>query len=100
MPRLIWSAQAAGDLQRLFEFLADHNPEAARKAMAAIQEGMRTLRQFPEIGRPVEQMDLRYRDWPIGFGSSGYIARYRLEGDALIVLWVRHQREMPWSQDA
>lgn len=98
MPRLIWSAQARDDLLRLYSFLNAHNPDAARKAMGAIRKGIATLNQFPDIGRPVDQMDLVYRDWPIAFGSSGYIARYRVDGDTIIVLLVRHQREMPWDR--
>jgi plasmid stabilization system protein ParE len=38
-------------------------------------------------------MKPEFREWLIDFGSSGYIALYRLEGDTAVVLAVRHQKE-------
>lgn len=38
-------------------------------------------------------MDDRFRDWAIDFGDSGYVARDRLDGQNVIILAVRHQKE-------
>jgi plasmid stabilization system protein ParE len=45
------------------------------------------------IGRPVEEMDPEFREWLIDFGNSGYVRLYRLDGDRVSILAVRHQRE-------
>jgi len=45
------------------------------------------------MGRPVENMADEFRDWIIDFGDSGYVARYRVDGQHLIILAVRHQKE-------
>lgn len=93
MPRLIWSPAALRDVQRLYRFLAPKNPSAATRAAHAIREGMQILAEQPEAGKPMENMASEYREWLIGFGDSGYVAIYRLEGDLAVVLAVRHQRE-------
>ena len=51
----------------------------------------------PQIGRSVEDMPDEYREWLIDFGDSGYVARYRLDGEAVTILAVRHQKEVGYS---
>ena len=97
MPRLIWSPAALRDVQRLYRFLADKNPTAATRAAQVIREGMRTVAEHPLSGRPVDDMDPAFREWLIGYGDSGYVALYRLDGKTAIVLAVRHQREAGYS---
>lgn len=93
MPRLIWSPSALRDVERLYYFLADKNPAAARRAAKSIRESMNILRDQPEVGRPVEEMDPEFREWFITFGDSGYVALYRFDGETAVVLAVHHQRE-------
>lgn len=93
MPRLIWSPPALADVQRLYRFLADKDQESARRAIKTIRAGVKVLAHQPEAGRPIEDMKPEFREWLIDFGSSGYIALYRLEGDTAVVLAVRHQKE-------
>jgi plasmid stabilization system protein ParE len=35
-----------------------------------------------------------YREWTIDFGDSGYVARYRFDGEGVTILAVRHQKEI------
>jgi plasmid stabilization system protein ParE len=94
MSRLIWSPAALLDVQRLHHFLAPKNPDAAKRAVRAIRQGVKVLEQQPCVGRPVEDMDGEFRDWIIDFGDSGYVARYRLDPRFVTVLAVRHQKEV------
>ena len=93
MPQVIFSPAAVRDLERLREFLRLKNPAAAERAAKAIIQGLQELGKFPHIGRPIDDLPEEYRDWLIDFGDSGYIARYRLDGDTVVVLAIRHQRE-------
>ena len=93
MSRLIWSPLALMDVQRLYRFLAPNSPEAAKRAVQAIRQGVKVLEQQPGLGRPVEDMDDEYRDWIIDFGDSGYVARYRVDQQSITILAVRHQKE-------
>ena len=63
------------------------------QAVSAIRQGVKILAQHPEIGRPVDVMEPEYREWPISFGSSGYIALYQYDGQVAIITAVKHQRE-------
>ncbi|MHB8950420.1 MAG: type II toxin-antitoxin system RelE/ParE family toxin [Rhodoferax sp.] len=93
MPRLIWSPRALLDMQRLYRFLAPKNPDAARRAVKAIREGMKTIALQPGVGRPAPDMEAPYREWLIDFGDSGYVARYRFAGQTVVIVAIRHQKE-------
>ncbi len=93
MPRLIWTPQALADVQRLYRFLASKNTDAARRAVQAIRQGVKVLTLQPGMGRPIDDLPVEFREWLIDFGDSGYVARYRLDGDVIVVLAVRHQKE-------
>lgn len=93
MPRLIWSEPALANVQRLYRFLAEKSPGAATRAVKAIRDGVKILSQHPQVGRVVDEMDEEFRDWPVDFGDSGYLVRYRFDGASVIILAVRHQKE-------
>lgn len=93
MPRLNWSQPALLDVQRLYRFLATKNLDAAKRAVTAIRQGVKVLGQQPGVGRPIEDMPDEFREWIIDFGDSGYVARYRIDPDAVTILALRHQKE-------
>lgn len=94
MPQVIFSSAAIRDLQRLREFLQPKNPAAASRAAQAIIQGVQALGKLPHIGRPIDDLPDEYRDWLIDFGDSGYVARYRIDDGAVVVLAIRHQKEV------
>jgi plasmid stabilization system protein ParE len=93
VPRLIWTPAALADVQRLYRFLATKDADAPQRAVKAIRAGVKILAHQPRLGRPIEDLDAEYREWLIDFGSSGYVALYRVEGETVAVLAVRHQKE-------
>lgn len=93
MPSLKWSPAAVSDVQRLYRFLASKNPNAATRAVRAIRASVRILAEQPEAGWLTERDDMQLREWLIDFGRDGYIALYRFDGDAVVILAVRHGRE-------
>ena len=93
MAALIWSPGALRNVQRLYRFLTSKNPDAAKRAVKAIRNGVKILASHPAIGRPAEEMAPAFREWMIDFGDSGYITLYRYDGDTAIILSVRHQKE-------
>lgn len=99
MAKLIYSARALADLERLTDFLIETAPAAAEETVGLIEEAVQLLSRHPLIGRPVEY-DLR--ELVISRGRTGYVALYALEEDwgAVLVLAIRHQREAGyWGQD-
>ncbi len=93
MPRLIWSQPALLDVARLYNFLAPKSPEAAKRAVKAIRQGMKALGKHPQIGRPVEEMAPEFREWLIEFGHGAYVALYHYDEKQVVILAVRHGRE-------
>lgn len=93
MPQVIFSPAAVRDLERLRRFLQPKSPSAAKRAAGAILKGVQALGAHPKMGRLIDDLPDQYREWLIDFGESGYIIRYRIDGDILTVLAVRHQKE-------
>lgn len=90
---ILLSQEAASDIERVREFLDINNPEAAKRALHVIFAALEKLQDFPDLGRPTEDADIR--QIVIRFGAAGYIARYTVlpeRGDVL-VLRIWHGRE-------
>ena len=97
MARLIYSARALDDLERVTDFLVDTDPAAAAVTADLIAEAVAILAHHPLIGRPAEH---GLRELVISRGRTGYIALYSFETaqDCVLILAVRHQREAGyWS---
>jgi plasmid stabilization system protein ParE len=94
LPELIWTSRALADISRLHRFLLPKNPDAARRAIGAIRAGVSLLEAHPHAGRQARDMDTEFRELWIPFGSSGYLTLYRTEGQRVVILAVRHGREL------
>ncbi len=93
MPALIWLPEALEDIGRLYDFLANINPQAAADAMLCIQAAAVRLERFPEMGAPINDGSER-RQVFAAFGAGDYVLRYRInrDGDPVIIrVW--HSRE-------
>lgn len=93
MPHLIFTPRALQDIKRLSDFLAEKSPEAAQRAVERILESVNILERHPAAGRPVRELGPSFREWPIRFASTGYVALYRHAGDQVMVLGIRSFRE-------
>ena len=93
MPPVRFAANAIRHLEQLQDFLRPKSPHAARRAGEAIIKAVNVLGLQPHMGRPVDDLPDEYREWIIDFGDSGYIARYRVDPDAVTILALRHQKE-------
>ncbi len=94
MPQVRFALPAIRDLERLRDFLRPKSPIASRRAGEVIVKAVQVLGLQPRLGRPIEDMPDEFREWVIDFGDSGYVARYRIDRDAVTILAVRHQKEV------
>lgn len=94
MHKVRFSPQAIRDLERLREFLRPKSPVAAKRAGEVIVKAVQVLGLQPRLGRPIEDMPDEFREWIIDFGDSGYVARYRIDTEAVTILAVRQQKEV------
>ena len=50
MAEVVWTAEAQRWLQKIYDYIAEHNEEAAYRTVCSIHAQAETLRQFPELG--------------------------------------------------
>jgi plasmid stabilization system protein ParE len=91
--KVVYSAGSLDNIERAFQFLGDKNPDAALRAVEAIQSAVNNLAAHPLVGRRVEG---ELRELIISYGHSGYVALYRfvVSRDEVRILAIRHQREL------
>jgi plasmid stabilization system protein ParE len=94
--RVRFTKEAEKELDRLYAFLADEDPGAAREAMTAIAQALTILERFPFSCR--KAANGRYgtflRELIVPFGSSGYVLLFKITDERTVtVAAARHQRE-------
>ena len=77
--RVVWSPSALRDIRHVYSYIARFNQRAAEDAVGD------SLERFPQRGRPVRGTNLR--EWTLVYP---YIIRYRIAGDDVRILRVRH----------
>jgi plasmid stabilization system protein ParE len=92
------TTRALADLERLFDFLADHDPKLARERMLSVRRAFEVLADHPLLGRQAE--DGR-RELILSRGKFGYVAKYRWvpADDVVLILAVRHQLEAGYKEE-
>jgi toxin ParE1/3/4 len=87
---VVWTLSAVVDLQDIRRYIDTFNPDAARRIAARLIAVGNGLVNFPDRGRPVPGTDLREATvvYP-------YIIRYRVDGDRILILRVRHGARRP-----
>lgn len=78
------------DFEAQVQWLKLHSPIAGRKAAVRIVEMIDLLADFPQLGFVVRG---QIRDKQFQVGRDGFVIRYRVAEDALIVLRIFHSRQ-------
>jgi plasmid stabilization system protein ParE len=94
MPRIRWSERASLDMIRLYEFLAPKSEDAAFRAQDKIRQEIKVLARRPKIGHLIDGLPPDFREIVIEFGHGGYVARYRFDAELVVILAVRHGKEV------
>ncbi len=76
MASVVWLPEALEDIARLYDFLAEKSPDAARRAALGIKAVAEKLAKFPAMGSPMN--DGKHRQVFLSFGTGAYVVRYRL----------------------
>lgn len=98
MARVQVTERALADLERLFDFIAAHDPKRARERILSVRHAFELLSDHPLLGRAAE--DGR-RELILSRGRYGYVAKYRWvpAEDVVLVLAVRHQLEAGYNEE-
>lgn len=82
--KVVYTVEAVEDLKRLRQFIAEHNPAAARRIAAELVAKVKLLADFPAIGVPVAMAPLPESLRDMVFGN--YVVRYSVHSNAIIIL--------------
>jgi toxin ParE1/3/4 len=90
LTRVVWTVSALTDIEDIRRYIGRFNPRAAQRMAARLVAVGNGLVNFPDRGRPVPGTDLREATvvYP-------YIIRYRVDGDRVLILRVRHGMRRP-----
>lgn len=92
MPRrVVWTAAALRDLKAILSYLGQFNPQAAARLAERIVASGESLVTYPERGRSTEGARRELLTvWP-------YLIGYRVRGDRVEIVRVRHGARLPWD---
>ena len=88
--RVVWTKVALRGVWRAYDYIFDFNPQAARHMADALFAAGDSLANFPHRGRLVRGKPLREL-----VTVSPYIIRYRVAGEEVVILRVRHSSRRP-----
>lgn len=92
--KIVWTEPARQDLREIFTYIAEENPNAARRLLAEIKERAVLLQSNPQLGRTGRVEGTR----ELVIVGTQYILPYRLKGQRIQILAVFHgRREWPDS---
>ena len=84
MPRIVWTEEAVEHLEAIVTYVSVYDPAAAERLAGRLIELADSLAEFPDRGRDAgdgkREMTVV---WP-------YILRYRVEGESVFILRIRH----------
>jgi toxin ParE1/3/4 len=84
--RLRWTTDAASDLERIHDHIAENRPDSARRIAQSIVQGIETLNTFPNRGRQGRVEGTR----ELVFASLPFVAIYEVHDDDVQVLRILH----------
>ena len=84
--RIRWTPAAAGDLQNIFDYLSETNPNLARSTVVEIRKAVRSLKRLPHCGRPGREPGTR----ELLHTRLPHIVAYRVKEDAVEVVRIWH----------
>ena len=89
MAKVVWSDRAVSDVENIKAYIAQFNPSAADRMAGRLVAAALQLESVPAIGRATTR---GRRELAI---VTPYLIRYRITGDRVTILEVRHGARRP-----
>jgi addiction module RelE/StbE family toxin len=87
-----YSPRAQADLLSIFLYLKGRSPRAATEVVRQIRVRSESLLQFPLMGARTGMAGIRRLE----VGRYPYLIFYRVEGDLVSIVHIRHASRRPW----
>lgn len=94
--RVRYTRRALGDIQSICSYIAADNPKSARVVESVIRRTVDLLGDFPYLGVQTKRSS-EFRG--IKAGRYPYRIYYRIRGDEVWVVHVRHLARRPWQEN-
>ena len=91
--RVRYTPRAFADREAIFEYLNQRSPQAARNVKAFIAEKVASLSYAPRRARFVKELGVH----ALWLGRYPYIVYYRVSGDVVSIVHIRHGARRPWT---
>jgi plasmid stabilization system protein ParE len=91
--RVRYTPRAFADREDIFAYLDQRNPRAAREVKAFIKQRIMSLGENPKLSRLIKELGM-HAHW---LGRYPYIIYYRVVGDEVRIIHIRHAARQPWD---
>ena len=91
--RVRYTPQARRDIGRIYAYLNKRSPSGAINVLAAIYAGVRFIAQRPKASERTDDPNVRVKV----VRRYRYKIFYRITGDTVEILHVRHTSRRPWN---
>jgi addiction module RelE/StbE family toxin len=92
--KLRYTPRARSDLAEIHDYIAQENPQAARRVVLIIRKAAEALPQNPLVGRSGRVAETR----ELAVGRFPFVLAYRVEEDEIQILSVIHTARM-WPEN-
>lgn len=82
--RVVWAPRALADIEKLYQYVADHDAAAAARMAERLFQSAELLGRFPFMGRQISD---RRREWTV---VPPYVIRYSVSRTQTRILRVFH----------
>ncbi len=89
--RVRWTADAADDLERICDYIAQSNPDSARRIARTIVDGIASLHTFPNRGRLGRVEGTR----EVVFAPLPFVAVYEVRDEVHVLRILHGARQWP-----
>jgi addiction module RelE/StbE family toxin len=93
--RVRYTRRALGDLEAIYSYIEADNPGAARAVELVIRRTADLLADFPHLGVRTERFN-EFRG--IKAGRYPYRIFYRVRGDEVWIVHIRHMARRQWEE--
>jgi toxin ParE1/3/4 len=91
-----YTRRALGDIKSIYSYIEPDNPKAARAVEIVIRQTAELLSNFPHLGvKTARSPEFR----GIKAGRYSYRIYYRIRGDEIWIVHIRHMARRPWGDD-
>jgi len=92
--RIRYTRRAFFDRESIFDYLDERSPQGARNVQRAIVQAIRSLKEYPRLGRITVVAEVRELTVP----RYPYKVYYRIDGEEIWLLHIRDSRRRPWLE--